>query len=170
MPTGRARPGHRDDDVIWLLERLAGVLNSHKKGTDASTLPRGGPVSDVIHYLTASHTNATTSTEITLQLPTTTRSWELIAITYHRTAGTGTAMAPRVGQSSGFAADGPDDRVQVTSQAVTTAVNLVMCSPVPFHIDANGRAYFRPGFNTGSDNDGTYQFWFKQGILTEEST
>jgi len=170
VPTSKDRPGQRDDDTIWLLERLAGVLHSQGKGTDAASLPRGGPVSDIIHYLSASHANAGTSTEIVLQLPTTTKAWELVAMTYHRTAGTATAMAPRVGQAAAFAAGGPDDRVQIASQAVTAAVNVVFCSHVPFQADANGRAYFRPGFNAGADNDGTYQFWFKQGILTEEST
>ena len=170
MGTGKERPRDWNGEVIWLLERIAGLLASQGPGTDSGDVPRGIATSDVFHYVRDSHTGVGPATEVTLQMPETTRMWHLFAMTYHRTAGSGTEVTPRVGQASGFAADGPDDRAAVGPQAVADGVNAVFCQMIPCRTDGDFRLYFRPGFDAGNDNAGTYQFWFVQGVETVEST
>lgn len=168
-PVSKARPGHWNDDVRWLLERIAGILAQQGRGTESTSLQRGIPASDVYHYISGSHVDVGSAEETTIQMPATTRSWRLRAITYHVTGGSAATYAPRLGQSSGFAADGPDDRLAIASMAVATPVNKVFCEAVPVRADASYRLYFRPGFASGADNDGTYQLWFEQVVETEES-
>jgi hypothetical protein len=170
MPTSKDRPGAWNDDVIWLLERVAGLLADQGKGTGSGTLPRGIATSGVVHYVRGTHTDVGPAEETTIQLPQTTRSWLLVGLTYHRTGGTATAVEPRLGQAAGFTTDGPDDRVALGPQAVATGINAVFCKPIPLRADTDFRVYLRPGFDAGADNDGIYQLWLQQGIETAEST
>lgn len=170
MPTGKARPGHRDDDHIWLLERLLGLLHEQGKGTEATAIPRGAPGSPVIHYVRITPTDLDSSAVVTVQMPTTTRQWRLLSMQAHRTDGAAATWAPRLGQTSAFIDDGPDDRLALTSQAFSAPYRKVFCQPIPFKADSAGRVYFRPKLDAGTDNDLDLQFWFIQDFETEESS
>lgn len=170
MPTSKDRPRDWNSDAIWLWERLLGLVPGQGAGTPSDSLPRGIPTSDVLHYIRGNHESVDSTEETTLQMPITTRAWLLVGMSYHRTTGSGTTITQRVGQVAGFTTDGPDDRLALTTQAVGTLVNVAFCSPIPMHADSASKLYFRPGFDAGSDNNGVYQFWFKQGIETVESS
>jgi len=170
MPTSKARPATHNDDLLWLLQRIAGLTESEGKGTESDGVVRGIPSNDVLHYISGSHLGIDGTGEITLQLPTTTRNWMLVGMSYNRTAGAGANIAPRVGQVVTFVADSGDDRLTFASQVVADRINSVFASPIPFHVDAAFKAYFRPQYDAGADNTGDYQFWFIQGYETEESS
>ena len=44
---------------------------------------------------------------------------------------------------------------------VGTAINDVYATPIPMRSDSDGKLYFKPGFDSGSDNDGDYEFWLQ---------
>lgn len=163
------RPRDWNGQVIWLLERVAGLGSGYGPGTPSGSVPIGIGVNDVVHYVNGTHGAIGSGGVITLQLPETERTWLLAAFSYNRLAGSGNKITPRVGQVSGFADGGPDERVALAQQNANVKVNAVFQYPVPFWVDADYRAYFRPNFNSGSDNTGRYQFWFIQGRTTEES-
>jgi len=176
MSTSKDRPGDWNSDVIWLLERLVGLLHSQSKGTGSATLPRGIPSSDVLHYVRlkaptdASVTDLGAAAEIAVQLPTTTRQWFLRSAQAHRVDGSATTWALAVGQVAGFVVGGPDDRAAFASQAFTTAFRKVFCSPLPLKTDATGKVYIKPQLDAGADNDIDLQLWFEQAFETEESS
>ena len=157
------RPRSWNDDVRWLLERIAGLPGSAGPGTDPADLPQGIGVSDVIQYIAGTHTAIDSTGEITLQLPLTTRQWNLAAFSYIQDSGTANRIEVRLGQAAAFADDGVDERVHIQQQNSNTKVDIVFQYPVPFYVDADGRAYLRPGYNAGADNVGSYRFWFIQG-------
>ena len=172
MPTSKDRPGHRDDDVIWLLSRIAGLLGSQGKGTSSNAIPRGLPTSPVVHYirLVATAVDLTNTSVLILQMPITGSQWELDSCQLHRVDGAATVWAPRFGQIAAFADDGPDDRLGLDSQAFAIPFREVFCEPVTLRPDSADRLYFKPGLDAGTDNDLDLQFWFKEVVQTEEST
>ena len=156
--------------MIWLLERVAGLLGSQGQGTANDSLPRGIPASPVTHYLRLTPTGLTSSSVITLQMPTTGTHWQLVSCQLHRTGGAAATWAPRFGQTAAFTDNGPDDRLGLTGQAFSTAYRKVFCSPVLMKPDGTNKLYFKPGLDAGSDNDLDIQLWFEQAIETEESS
>ena len=170
MPTGKARPGHRDDDQIWLLERLVGLIHANGKGTDSTAIPRGAPSSPVLHYVRLTPTNLTASSVVGVQLPTTTRQWRLLSIQAHRVSGAATTWAPHFGQVAAFTIDGADDRLGLTPQAFSAPYRKVFCSAVPMKSDNAAKIYLAPQLNAGTDNDLDVQLWFIQDFETEESS
>lgn len=170
MPTSKDRPGDWNSDVIWLLERLAGLLANQGKGTGSVQVPRGAPGSPVVHYVRLTPTDLTSSSEVVIQMPETTRQWRLLSMQVHRVDGAASTWAPHVGQSSGFGIDGADDRLGLASQGFTTPFRKVFCQPVPMKADADFRLYFNPQLGGGTDNDIDLQLWFIQDFETEESS
>lgn len=162
------RPRDWNGDVRWLLERIAGLAGSGP-GTPSGSLVQGIAVNDVLHYFEGTHAAFDSSGELTLQLPTTTRMWLLAAFSYNNDSGTGNKITPRIGQAATFADDGADERVALAQQNASAKVNAVFQYPVPFYVDGSFRAYFRPSYNSGSNNIGTYRFWFVQGVATTDS-
>ena len=121
----------------------------------------------VYRRIAALHTNVGTCEETTLQLPQSggenrKEVWLLVSFHYVRTGGSASNYQPRIGQSASFSAGGVEERVAYSSTAVGTATNDVYATPIPCLTDTNGRLYFRPGFDSGSDNDGAYEFWFQK--------
>jgi hypothetical protein len=171
MPTSKDRPRAWNDDVIWLLERVAGILASQGAGTGSGDLPRGIAASDVFHYLRLTPSDLDDSAVVALQMPTTDDTqWALAACQLHSSDGSATQWAPRFGQTATFADDGPDDRLGFASQAFTAPYRVVLCKAVPMHPDGDGKLYLKPGLNAGSDNDLDLQLWFRQLVTTETST
>lgn len=162
------RPKTWNDDIRWLLARIAGIDPSDNP--DSATIPLGIGASAVVHYVRGTHTNISPLDETTIQLPSTTRNWTLVGLTYHRTGGSASTVSPRLGQASGFTADGPDDRVSLGPESVASGINAVFCKPIPMYADSNYRVYLRPSFDAGADNDAEYQLWFEQGVDSGEST
>ena len=121
----------------------------------------------VFFRISGSHLNVGTSEETILQLPTPGGGpgiWLLKAFHYVITGGSYNNWQPRVGQAAGFTSGGIDERLQYDSMAKAagdTSVNDVYATDNPVKTDANGRLYFRPGFDNGSDNDGDYEFLFE---------
>ena len=119
------------------------------------------------HRIAGTHTNVGTSEETTLQFPAqgggfSSEIWLLVAFHYVQSGGSASTYQPGVGQASGFTVGDINDRLAYSSTAVGTAVNDVYSSPILCLTDSNGRLYFKPGFNSGTDNDGDYEFWFRQ--------
>ena len=171
MPTSKDRPGAWTDDVLWLLARIAGLTAGQGKGTGSADVPLGTATSPVAHYIRITPTGLGSSSVVTLQMPvTTTSQWRLLSAQWHRTAGSATTWAPRIGQAAAFANDGPDDRLALPSQAFTDPIRKVYCQPIPMTADGTSKLYFKPGLNAGADNDLDLQFWFTQDFETEEST
>ena len=54
-----------------------------------------------------------------------------------------------------------NERVAYASTAVGTAINDIYTTPIPIRSDSNGKVYLRPGFDSGSDNDGDYELYFQ---------
>ena len=123
-------------------------------------------VSDRLLYRVAgTHTNVGSNEETTLQLPTPAGSgagiWLLKAFHYVRSGGSAATYIPRLGQSAAWTDSDINERMTYSSTAVATSINDVFAADIPCKSDSNGRLYFRPGFNTGSDNDGAYEFFFE---------
>tara|TARA_R110000824_G_scaffold117235_7_gene269110 strand:+ start:209 stop:604 length:396 start_codon:yes stop_codon:yes gene_type:complete len=121
----------------------------------------------IYRRIAALHASVGTSEETTLQLPQSggdnrREVWLLVSFHYVRTGGTAASYQPRIGQSAAFSASGVEERVAYSSTLVGTKINDVYATPIPCLTDANGRLYFRPGFNAGSDNTGAYEFWFQK--------
>jgi hypothetical protein len=171
MPTSKDRPASWNDDVLWLLERVAGLTASQGRGTGSADIPLGTAVSPVSHYVRLTPSGLGSTSVVTIQMPTTTTSqWRLLSVQWHRAAGSATTWAPRIGQTAAFVDDGPDDRLEVAAQAFTDPIRKVYCQPIPMTADGTSRLYFKPGLDAGSDNDLDLQFWFIQDYETEEST
>jgi len=170
MPTSKDRPRAWNDDVIWLLERVAGILASQGAGTGSGALPLGIAASDVLHYLRLTPADLAVGAVVELQMPPTETQWALEACQLHSTDGSATQWAPRFGQTATFTDDGPDDRLGFASQAFTAPYRVVLCKAVPLHPDGANKLYLKPGLNGGTDNDLDVQLWFRQLITTETST
>jgi len=122
-------------------------------------------VSDRILYRAAgTHTAATTSEETTLQLPSPgggAAIFMLRSFHYVRSSGSASNYVPRLGQAASFTNGDINERMVYSSTAVGTPINDVFSSDIPVKTDANGRLYFRPGFDAGNDNAGAYEFFFE---------
>ena len=119
----------------------------------------------VFYRVGGAHLNVGTSEETTLQFPTAGGSnqiWLLHSFHYKRSGGTAANYAPTVGNISGYAAGSINEMLAYASQGVGTAVNEIFSAPIPCRTDANGRLYFKPGFDAGADNDGDYEFFFQR--------
>lgn len=120
----------------------------------------------VLTRITGTHTNVGTSEETTLQTgASTAETWLLVAFHYVVNTGSGAGDAanyqPRIGQAASFSSGDINERVAYASTAVGTAINDVYTTPVPMRSDSAGKLYFKPGFDSGSDNDGDYEFWLQ---------
>jgi len=114
-------------------------------------------------------TNVGTSQETTVQLPalggnTTRQLWLIVGIHFVRTGGSASNFQFRVGELAGWTNGDISERIAYASQAISSDpdINDVFTQPIPTITDGNGRIYFRPGFDSGVDNDGKYEFWFKR--------
>ena len=121
----------------------------------------------VYRRIAGTHTGVGTSEETTLQLPQSggaarSEVWLLVSFHYVRSDGDGDNYQPRIGQSAGFTNDGIDQRLGYSLTDKDTETNDVFTTPIPCLTDTNGRLYFRPGFDDGSNNDGAYEFWFQK--------
>ncbi len=118
----------------------------------------------VFYRVSGTHTNVTNAEETTLQLPTPGGGagiFMLRSFHYVRSGGSATTYTPRLGQVASFLNSDINERMLYSSTAVATPINDVFSSDIPVKTDANGRLYFRPGFNSGNDNDGNYEFFFE---------
>ena len=118
----------------------------------------------VFYRLSGTHTDVGTSEETTLQLPSPGGGagiFMLRSFHYVRSGGSASNYAPRLGQAATFTNGDINERMVYASQGVGTAINDVFSSDIPVKTDSNGRLYFRPGFDAGSDNDGAYEFFFE---------
>ncbi len=115
----------------------------------------------VLIRITGTHTNVGTSEETTLQLGDSSETWLLHSFHYVRSGGSASNYQPRIGQAASFSNGDINERIAYASTAVGTAINDVYTTPIPIRSDSNGRAYLRPGFDSGSDNDGDYEHYFQ---------
>lgn len=157
----RPYPRAWNDRVIWLLERLLGIPSGF---SETDELPVGAPDSPVYTRVRLSITGASSSTELAVQLPTATRTWEVAGLSLVRSSGSASTWAPRLGENAGFAAGSIDERVAYDAASTATPINDVFCAPVPVRTDPSGRLYFRPGFDAGTNNAATAELWFRQAI------
>ena len=122
-------------------------------------------ISDRVFYrASGTHTAVGSSEETTLQLPAPgggAAIFMLRSFHYVRSDGSASTYTPRLGQAASFTNGDINERMAYSSTAVGTATNDVFSSDIPVKTDSNGRLYFRPGFNSGSDNDGDYEFFFE---------
>lgn len=117
----------------------------------------------VFYRASGTHTSVGTSEETTLQLPAPGGGagiFMLRSFHYVRSGGSAANYAPRLGQAASFTNGDINERMVYTSQAVGTPINDVFSSDIPVKTDANGRLYFRPGFD-GANNNGSYEFFFE---------
>jgi hypothetical protein len=160
------RPIPRDwnSRVTWLLEHLLGGALPIGTGDH---WPQGGAASPVLLRVRVALGAAT---EYALQLPIGVRHWSLRGFSLHRTGGAAATMAPTLGQVATWSAGGVEERMTYGAQVVGTPISDVLCSCVPVRTDANGKLWFRPGFDAGVNNTGTAEFWFEQAIEALGST
>ena len=116
--------------------------------------------------ISGTHSGVGASEETTLQLPQRTTGqggaiWILRSFHYVRSDGSAATYTPRLGQAASWTDSDINERMTYSSTAVATAISDVFAASIPCKTDSNGRLYFRPGFNTGSDNDGAYEFYFE---------
>ena len=113
--------------------------------------------------ITGTHLNVGTSEETELQLSDKSEPWLLVSFHYVRSGGSAATYTPRLGQAASFTDGDINERMVFGSTLVADATNDVFSVPIPCWTDSAGKLYFRPGFNTGSDNDGDYEFVFFRG-------
>ena len=119
-----------------------------------------------LYRVAGTHLNVNTNEQTTLQLPQKNAGqgdlWLLTSFHYVYTAGgTAASYIARLGQASGWTNGDINERMTYASALVAVATSDVYAAPIPCKTDANGRLYFRPGFNAGADNDGEYEFYFE---------
>ena len=88
--------------------------------------------------------SAGTSENATVQLPT--------------ASGSAASWTPRLMQTSDASDSGIEERFVYASGSAS--INDVFAQPMPCLADSDGKLYFKPGFNTGSDNNYGAEFWF----------
>ena len=123
-------------------------------------------VSDrVLFRATGSHLNVGSSEETTLQLPAPGGGagiWLLRSFHYVCASSIGAAnYTPRLGQEASFTDGDINERMVYSATVIATAINDVFSTEIPLKTDSSGRLYFRPGFNTGTNNAGDYEFFFE---------
>ena len=114
--------------------------------------------------VSGTHENVGSSEETTLQLPAPGRGagiFMLRSFHYVRSGGSASDYTPRLGQAASFTNGDINERMAYSTTLVGTPINDVFSSDIPVKTDANGRLYFRPGFDGGADNDGAYEFFFE---------
>ena len=115
------------------------------------------------YRVSGTHTNVTSSEETTLQLPTPGGGagvWLLHSFHYVQSDGTA-AYTPRLGQAAGWTNDDINERMTYSSTAYGVDISDVFATTIPTKTDSAGKLYFRPGYASGSDNDGAYEFFFE---------
>jgi hypothetical protein len=117
----------------------------------------------VYQRITGTHLNVGTSEETEIVLSDKSEPWLLVSFHYVRSGGSGSTYTPRLGQAASFTNGDINERMVFSSTAVGTATNDVFAVPIPCWTDSSGKLYFRPAFNSGSDNDGDYEFVFFRG-------
>lgn len=117
----------------------------------------------VYQRVTGTHTNVGTSEETVLTLSDKSEPWLLVSFHYVRTGGSASNYQPRLGQAASFQNGDVNERMVFTSTAVGTPINDVFSVPIPCWTDSSGKLYFRPGFDSGTDNDGGYELVFFRG-------
>ena len=115
-------------------------------------------------FVTGTHLNVGASEETTLSLADKSEVFVLVGFHYVRSGGSAATYTPRLGQIAGWTDADIRERMTYGSTAVATPTNEVFLSPIPCKTDASGNLYFRPGFNTGADNDGNFEFIFAKGL------
>jgi len=113
--------------------------------------------------ITGTHLNVGANEETELQLSDKSEPWLLVSFHYVRSGGSAATYTPRLGQAAAFSNGDINERMVFGSTNVGTATNDVFSVPIPCWTDSAGKLYFRPGFNTGADNDGDYEFVFFRG-------
>ena len=120
--------------------------------------------------ITGTHTNVGTSEETTLQFPAQgggfkSEIWLLVSVHYVVTGGSGTTFTLSLGQAASYSSGDINERTAYAAQTISSDpdINDVYAQPIPCLTDSNGRLYLKPGFNSGSDNDGNYELWFRKG-------
>ena len=106
--------------------------------------------------------SAGTSENATVQLPTASQSsnqvWLLASFTFGKASGSAASWTPRLMQTSDASDSGIEERFVYASGSAS--INDVFAQPMPCLADADGKLYFKPGFNAGSDNVYGAEFWF----------
>ena len=123
-----------------------------------------GGSESILFRIAGTHTNVSASEETTLQLPVTDSPtvWTLISFHYVRSSGSASHYEPRVGQTAAWTDADINERLGYSSTGVGTPINDVFSRAIPCRVAADGKLYFRPGFVSGTDNDGAFEFWFRK--------
>ena len=160
------RPKTWNDDIRWLLARIAGIDPSSYP--DSGDLPVGSPTSWVVERVRGSVTGQDSTSEVAVQLPTYATTWWLVSVRFFRTSGSAATYQYRLGEVAGFVAGSIDERIVVKSRAVAKPLDdALLGSPgvgVPVQADGTGKIYFRPGWASGADNAADWDLWFVQAI------
>ena len=90
--------------------------------------------------------------------------WLLVSVHYVVTGGSAASFILTLGQVASYSAGDINERILYASQTISSDpdINDVFAQPIPCLSDSNGRLYLKPGFNTGADNDGNYELWFRK--------
>tara|TARA_R100000742_G_C4270750_1_gene89509 strand:+ start:914 stop:1300 length:387 start_codon:yes stop_codon:yes gene_type:complete len=112
-----------------------------------------------------SSTSATTSSEFQLDFPKFTGSSGRIYILrrFHisKTSGDATTWTPRMGHEASFTNDSIDEDVKYQTIDCSSKINDVFDAPIPIKTDGSNALYFRPGFNSGTNNAISWDFYFE---------
>lgn len=162
----RPIPRSWNDRHLWLLEHLLGL----PQGSNGLAIALGSPTSHVLLRVRVPVAAAGPATELPVQMPDGVRAWEVTAFAFVRTSGTASSFRPRLGEVASFVADGIDERITYDAQPVATPIRDVYCAPIPVRADSLFRLYLRPGFDAGTDNDGTAEVWLRQSFESEGSS
>ena len=105
---------------------------------------------------------AGTSENATVQLPTASQSanqvWLLASFTFGKASGSAASWTPRLMQTSTASDSSIEERFVYASGSAS--INDVFAQPMPSLADSDATLYFKPGFNTGSDNNYGAEVWF----------
>jgi hypothetical protein len=117
----------------------------------------------IFYRVSGTHSSVSSSEETTVQLPTPSGNagiWLLKSFHYVHSAGTVT-YTPRLGQTAAWTNDDVDERMTYSSTTAGDNISDVFAADIPCKSDSNGRLYFRPGFASGSNNSGAFEFFFE---------
>lgn len=83
-----------------------------------------------------------------------------------RSSGTGANWQPRLANVAAFTNDDFSEKITEDSAAVTTRINKTYANGgVPVRTDSEGKVYFKPCFDAGSDN--AYQYEFEYEVVLD---
>ena len=127
-----------------------------------TTKTQGSKTGRLFFSFKVTYTAISASQESVIQFPPgiNKRVWFLMSQHFNRTDGTAANYQFSIGDVTGFTTGTGNELLLSSSEPVGTVTHDTHESPIPMWSDSDFKLFFKPGFDAGSDNDGTVELIF----------